>query len=134
MRILLRDSTDAGFVWTVNADRSFNELKQLLLQSPVLALYDPCLPTFVTTDASDYGLGGVLTQLHTDNVECTVAFASRTLSPAERKYSAVEKEALACVWAVEKWRSYLWGRRFTLKTDHQVLTMLLPTKELVGPA
>lgn len=112
----------------MDANHSFNELKRLLLDSPVLALFDPSLPTFVTTDASDYGLGGVLTQIHPDMTERTVAFASRSLTAAERKYSTAEKEALACVWAVEKWRSYLWGRRFILRTDHQALTTLLATK------
>lgn len=100
----------------------------MLLKSPALAIYDPKLPTYITTDASDYGLGAVLTQLHSDNVERIVAFAFRTLSPAERKYSRIEKEALACVWAVERWRTYMWGRRFTLRTDHQALTTLLSTK------
>ncbi|KAL0172252.1 hypothetical protein M9458_032563, partial [Cirrhinus mrigala] len=70
----------------------------------------------------------VLTQIHADSSERTVAFASRSLSIAERKYSIVEKEALACVWAVERWRTFLWGRRFTLRTDHQALTTLLATK------
>uniref|UniRef100_A0A3B5PS62 Gypsy retrotransposon integrase-like protein 1 n=1 Tax=Xiphophorus maculatus TaxID=8083 RepID=A0A3B5PS62_XIPMA len=128
MRAVLRDTVDSGFIWTEGADQSFKELKELLLNSPVLALFDPSLPTIVTTDASDYGLGDVLTQIHPDNTERTVAFASRTLTSTERKYSTVEKEALACVWAVEKWRSYLWGRRFTLRTDHQALTTLLATK------
>ena len=100
----------------------------MILESPALALYDPELPTQVTTDASDYGLGAVLTQLHPDNTERTVAFASRTLSPAERKYSTIEREALACVWAVEKWRTYLWGRHIMLCTDHQALTSLLTSK------
>lgn len=128
MRVLQRDAAASSFEWTVDADNSFKKLKQLILDSPVLALFDPSLPTFVTTDASDYGLGAVLTQLHPDRSERTVAFASRTLTTAERKYSTVEKEALACVWAVEKWRSYLWGQRFTLRTDHQALTTLLATK------
>lgn len=79
----------------------------MLLESPVLAIYDPSLPTFITRDTSDYGLGTVLTQLHPDGVEWVIAFASRTLSKSERKYSTVEKEALACVWAVEKWRMYV---------------------------
>ncbi len=52
----------------------------------------------------------------------TVAFVSRTLTATERKYSMVKKEALACVWAVEKWWPYLWGQHFTLRTDHCALT------------
>lgn len=76
----------------------------------------------------DYGLGAVLTQLHSDTHERIVAFAAHTLSAAERKYSTTEKEALACVWAVERWRTYVWGHRFTLRTDHQALTTLLNTK------
>ena len=74
----------------------------MLLDSQALALFDPTLRTIVSTDASDYGLGGVLSQVGLDSIERTVAFASRTLSAAERKYATVEKEALACVWAVER--------------------------------
>ncbi|KAL1277069.1 hypothetical protein QQF64_023742 [Cirrhinus molitorella] len=128
LRVLLRDTSDADFEWTDSADCSFKALKELLSRSPVLALFDPSLPIIVSTDASDYGLGGVLTQMHPDKVERTVAFAFRTLTAAERKYSTVEKEALACVWAVEKWRPYLWGQHFILRTDHRALTTLLATK------
>lgn len=98
------------------------------MNSPALALFDRDLPTIISTDASDYGLGAVFTQLHPDHTERTVAFALRMLTPTERKYSTVEKEAFTCVWAVEKWRTYLWGRKFTLRTDHQALTTLLLTK------
>lgn len=103
-------------------------MKQLLVNSPALALYNPDLPTNISTDASDYGLGAVFSQIHPDKSERTVAFTSRTLTTSERKYLTVEKEALACVWAVEKWRTYLCGRTFTLHTDHQALTTLLSTK------
>lgn len=103
-------------------------MKELIAESPALALFDPALPTVVTTDASDYGIGGILTQIHSDMSERTVAFASRTLTAAERKYSVVEKEALACVWSIERWRTYLWGKQFKLRSDHQALTTLLTTK------
>ena len=114
--------------WTEAAQSSFDEVKQLLIASPALALYDPTLRSVISTDASDYGLGAVFDQIQLDGTEKPVAFASRTLTVTERKYSIVEKEALACVWATEKWRTYLWGHRFTLRTDHQALTTLLTTK------
>lgn len=81
---VLRNSTDTKFEWTADADFSFVGIKRLTVNSPALSMYDPELPTNVTSD-----------------------FASRRLSPAERKYSAVEHEALVCVWAVERWRTYL---------------------------
>ncbi|KAL7856478.1 hypothetical protein SRHO_G00153770 [Serrasalmus rhombeus] len=127
LRAVLRKST--GFCWTDEANENFSRVKQIISTSHALALFDPSCPTTVTTDASNYGLGAVLTQWHGDT-ELTVAFASRTLSECERKYSATEKEALACVWATEKWRTYLWGRHFTLQTDHNPLTTLLSTKGL----
>ncbi|RXN31317.1 hypothetical protein ROHU_017098 [Labeo rohita] len=116
LRVLLRGSTP--FIWSPDAQESFETVKGLIVNSAALALFNPELPTLVTTDASDYGIGCVLTQIHTDNTERTVAFASRSPLAAERKYSTVEKEALACVWATERWRTYLWGRHFTLRTDH----------------
>ncbi|KAF7649553.1 hypothetical protein LDENG_00139450 [Lucifuga dentata] len=116
------------FTWTPEAQRSFKTVKELIVNSPALSLFNPELPTVVTTDVSDYGLGAVLTQMHHDDSERTVAFASSTLTQAERNYSTVEKEALGCVWATEKWRTYLWGRHFTLRTDHSPLTMLLASK------
>ncbi|RXN35648.1 Integrase core domain [Labeo rohita] len=128
LRQMLRAKAQAPLQWSKETTESFDTLKRMLLQSPVLAIYDPSLPTFISTDASDYGLGAVLTQLHPDGVEKVIAFASRSLSTSERKYSTVEKEALACVWSVEKWRTYVWGHRFTLRTDHQALTTLLSTK------
>lgn len=106
------------------------KVKHLLANSPSLVLFGPAMHTIVSTDASDYGLGVILSQVSPDGIECTVAFASCTLSAAERKYGTVEKEALACVWAIERWRTYLWGRRFTLRTDHQALTTLLTTNSV----
>lgn len=76
-----------------------------------LTLFDPALPTLLTTDACDYGTGEVLIQLHGDS-EKTVAFASRSLTDCE----IIEKEALPCVWSTERWCTYLWGWHFTLRT------------------
>lgn len=126
MRACISDKNT--FTWTPTAQKSFEEIKQLLVASPVLALFNPSLRSVISTDASDYGLGAVFAQVQPDGKEKPIAFASRTLTVTERKYSIVEKEALACVWAAEKWRTYLWGRRFTLRTDHQALTTLLSTK------
>lgn len=126
MRALLRKNV--SFHWSKPAQAAFEKVKQLIVHSTALVMFDPSKSTIVSTDASDYGIGAVLTQLDSNGAEQTVAFASRSLSDAERKYSIVEKEALACVWAAEKWRTWLWGRRFLLRTDHQALTTLLTTK------
>lgn len=125
MRKLLRKNHP--FVWDKEIEDSFQRVKALLHTAPVLSLFDPSLPVIVATDASDYGIGAVLQQ-QDGHITRTIQYASRTLTPAERKYSAGEKEALACLWACEKWHSYLWGRRFTLTTDHQALVTLLSSK------
>ena len=83
--------SDSVFKWTDAADKCFRELKQLLVDSSALALYDPALPSIVSTDASDYGIGAVFTQIHPNNIEHTVAFASRGLTQAKRKYATVER-------------------------------------------
>ncbi|PIK54155.1 hypothetical protein BSL78_08940 [Apostichopus japonicus] len=124
LRVLLRK--DTPFNWGEEQKRSFYLIKQAIAQGTTLALFDPNSPLLVTTDASNYGIGGVLSQVK-DGQEFPIAFASKTLTSAERKYSAGEKEALACVWACNKWFTYLWGRHFTLRTDHQALVTLLNT-------
>lgn len=85
------------------AQEIFEKVKQLIVNRSALAIFDPALPILVSTDASDYDLGGVLMQIHPDGTERTMALTSRTLSSAERKYSIAEKEALACVWLFERW-------------------------------
>ena len=76
-------------------------------------------------DTSDYGLGAVLSQKMRNGEERPVAFASRSLSAAEKNYSQVEKEILACIFAVKRFHSYICGREFTLTTDHKPLLTLL---------
>lgn len=125
LRRLLRK--DVPFVWSPEVEASFRKVKGCLKNAPILSLFDPTLPVVVSTDASMYGLGAVLQQ-QIGNQLRTIAFASRSLTNAERMYSTGEKEALACLWACEKWHVYLWGRHFVIRTDHQALVTLLSNK------
>lgn len=116
---------DEDFRWSVDCKEAFESLKSALTSANVLAHIDPNLDTIVTTDASGVALGAVLSQIQIDSSERPVAFASRTLSSAERAYSVSEREALACMWACEHWHWFLYGRKFTIRTDHSALTTLL---------
>lgn len=124
LRQLLK--SDAVWNWTETCDQCFRNLKHRLASPPVLAHFDTTAETVVTCDASATALGACLSQW-VDGVEKPVAFASRALSPAERNYSASEREALSCLWACERWHFYLYGRRFKLITDHEALKTLLTT-------
>ena len=95
--------------------------------SAVLKLPDTEKPFEVSTDASDLGLGAVLTQEGR-----VVEFASRRLSRSEENYSVFDRELLAIVWALEKWRFYLFGRAFVVHTDHRPLTYLQSVRNPKG--
>ena len=108
-------------------------IKPKIASPPTLRHFDVAADeTLVSCDASATALGACLSQ-KVGGVERPVAFASRVLSPAESKYSASEREALACMWACERWHFYLYGRRFTLVTDHQALKTLLTAGGLGPP-
>lgn len=118
---------DSEWAWSADCQRAFDTIKAKIASPPTLAHFDvEADETLVTCDASAAALGACLSQ-KVGGVERPIAFASRVLSPAERKYSASEREALACLWACERWHFYLYGRRFTLITDHQALKTLLTT-------
>ncbi len=111
---LMSGSKGARVVWTPERDAAFNAIRDALASPPTLAMADPSKPYVVTTDASDVGIGAVLEQEGRP-----VAFESRTLSPAERNYSATDREMLAVVHALRVWRCYLEGAKaFVVKTDH----------------
>jgi transposase InsO family protein len=119
------------FVWTEEADRAFTTLKECLVQAPILSCPDFAVPFQVQTDASGYGLGAVIYQLF-GREERVIAFASRSLTNSERKFTATERECLAVLWAVEKWRPYLEGYHFTVHTDHSCLLWLHKLKDPQG--
>ena len=113
------------WLWNDEKEKTFNVAKQLLLSNNVLIHFDPTLDLLLSCDASEYGIGAVLAHRLPDGSERPIGFVSRTLSPAERKYSQIEKETLSCVFGVKRFHLYLFGRKFTLMTDHKPLTMLL---------
>ena len=115
---------DVTFVWTPICQVAFDSLKARISSPEVLVPFNPNLPTFLTTDASDVGLGAVLSQTQ-DGADRAIAFASKTLAPPERNYSTPERETLACVWAAEYFEKFLLGRHFTLRTDQSSLQTLL---------
>ena len=99
---------------------AFDTIKEYLVSPPILARPDFDLPFVLQTDASNVGLGAVLTQVQ-EGEERVIAYASRTLTDPERNYFTTELECLAVIWAVEKFRVYLEGTRFTVITDHSSL-------------
>ena len=99
----------------------------MLTQSDILQYPDFERPFILTTDASNFALGAVLSQGQVGS-DKPVAYASRTLTKSEENYSAIEKELLAIVWATKYFRPYLFGRKFLLYTDHQPLTYALNLK------
>lgn len=111
------------FIWGPEQQTAFDLIKRMLLDAPILKCPDFTQRFYLQTDASNVGLGAVLSQgVKLD--EKIVAYASRTLNKAERNYCTTELECLAIVWAVEKFRGYLEGSPFTVITDHNSLLWL----------
>jgi len=121
----LRQLTEksAKFSWSSACENAFQVAKQLLLKSNLLIHYDPTKDIVVHTDASPVGVSCVLNhKISNDDgsvSERPVLFASCSLTPTQQKYSQLDREALAVIFAVTKLKKYLWGRHFTLVTDNQ---------------
>ncbi|UYV79967.1 K02A2.6-like [Cordylochernes scorpioides] len=121
-----------SFAWGEEQELSFNSLKNKLISPEVLTHYDPNKPIGLHTDASDQGLGAVLVHLNENTKERPISYASRTLQKAETNYSTTKKECLAIIWAIKKFRPYLYGRKFTIYTDHHSLCWMAKMKNPAG--
>lgn len=107
---------------------SFNKCKELLTHAPLLQYPDYDKPFILTTDASNVAIGAVLSQGQVGS-DKPIAYASRTLSETEARYSTIERELLAIIWATKHFRPYLYGRKFYIYTDHRPLAWLNSLKD-----
>ena len=112
-----------GIQWSPAAEDSFLKIKQLLVSAPILSQPDFSKPFIIETDASNTGLGGVLLQKINDE-DRVISYASRSLTRSERNYSVTERECLAVIFSLEKFRPWIDGVRFTVCTDHYSLLWL----------
>ena len=118
---------NAMFKWGQAEQKSFDQLKKCLANAETLGYYDKNAPTQVIADASPVGLGAVLTQKHGDDYR-VICYASRSLTDTEKRYSQTEREALALVWACERFHAWLFGSDFELLTDHKPLETIFSPK------
>ena len=117
--------------WSEDCKHAFQEAKDTLTSSHLLVHYDPALPLRMAADASAYGVGAVISHVMPDGAERLIAYASCTLSQSEQNYAQLEKEALGLIFGVKRFHQYLFGRKFTLVTDHKPLMAILGPKKAI---
>ena len=122
----------ATFAWTSECQDAFKELRQRQTSAPVLSYPDFSRQFILDTDASDTGIGGVLSQVDADGRERVVAYGSCLPTKPERRYCVTRRKLLAVVTFTRQYRSYLTGQRFLLRTDHRSLTWLRNFREPEG--
>lgn len=120
----------ANTPWEWNSKRrnSFMRLKEIIMSDLLLTHYDPNKKIIVAADASNYGLGACIFHECEDGSIKAISHASRSLTPAEKSYSQIEKEALALIFATTKFHKMIFGRKFKLKTDHKPLLTIFGKK------
>ncbi|KAL1447868.1 hypothetical protein WDU94_005423 [Cyamophila willieti] len=126
--LLLRK--DAHFKWTKIQEKSFNDIKEAIVNSCTLSHYDPNCKLVVNTDASAVGIAGVLSQVK-DKKIVPLAFCSKSLNKAELRYSVLDKEALAIVFTIRYFHQYLYGQAFVLNCDHKPLVTIFGEKKAI---
>ena len=126
LHILLekREGREVSFQWTPACEKAFVTAKKEFMSNKILVHFDPKLPLVVASDASAYGVGAVLSHKYPDGTERVIQYASQSLSRTQKKYSQIDKEAYAIIFAVKKFYQFLYGNRFTLYTDHRPLVQI----------
>ena len=122
---------DEKFKWDEPQQTAFDKLKEHLTSPPILAFFDPQAPIVLATDASDYAIGSVLQQRQEGTLR-VLEYASRSLTDTESRYSTCEKEMLAVVWSVERFRHYLFETHFTIISDNCGICYLKSAKYLTN--
>ena len=112
------------WLWGEEQRQAFQQAKEALTSAKALVHYDPSKKLILSCDASPYGVGAVLSHKLEDGTEHPVAFTSRSLSLAEKKYAQLDKEGLAIVFGVRHFHHDLLGRRFTIYLDRKPLQYL----------
>ena len=110
------------WTWGKEQQSGFEQIKEQLKSDAVLVHYDPTKMLILSCDASPYGLGAVLAHRLQDESERPIAFASRTVSPTEKRYAQLDKEGLAIIFGLKKFHQYLLGQHFIVYSDHKPLT------------
>ena len=113
--------------WTPKCEQAFSDVKLALSSETVLAHYNPSLPVELSVDASPYGLGAIIMHVYPNGTRRPIAYASRTLNEHEKRYGQIDKEALAIMFGLKRFHLYLYGRHFTILTDHK------PLERIFGP-
>ncbi|XP_018402050.1 PREDICTED: uncharacterized protein K02A2.6-like [Cyphomyrmex costatus] len=120
---------DSKWNWSPKCQESFNQFKRILSSKLLLTHYNPQNEIIVAADASNEGLGACILHRFPDHSIKVISHASRSLTEAERKYSQIEKEALAIIFAVTKFHRMIFGRQFILQTDHKPLLQIFGNKK-----
>jgi phospholipid-translocating ATPase len=129
---LTRKNKGNKVVWSPECESAFVSLKEALVNYPVLTTPDWASVFILQTDASNTGLGYVLSQKDSNGDEHPIAYGSWKLLPREQRYSTIEREALAIVSGIKHYRVYLEGTKFQIETDHDPLSHLANLKDSHG--
>ena len=116
-------------IWSENCEKSFEELKKALSDTPVLVYPDFKKDFILDTDASFDTIGAVLSQVDESGCERVIAYGSHTMNKHELGYCITRKELLAIYYFAQHFKHYLYGKRFLLRTDHKAITFMMTTKK-----